>query len=213
MGRTAAVQGEGLRERGKREKLARIVEAARELFSTQGYAETTLRDVARRAEVATGTIFLYAKSKDDLLAIVFEREFAPAVERGLATLPAADIEVQLLHMFKVVGDLHARDVGLSLVFVRELTFRREPPADGYVFTWHQSIHRIIDAAQARGEITSRWPAEQIGGVVLREWLMNQIRWLSGRFDHAHAEKDMQASLAILFHGLRPGRSTRGGTEP
>ena len=45
----------GLRERKKQEKLDRIKRAARALFSKRGFHSTTIRDVAARAGVATGT--------------------------------------------------------------------------------------------------------------------------------------------------------------
>ena len=196
---------EGLRERHKREKLARIVAAARELFSTKGYSETTLRDVAKIAEVATGTIFLYVESKEELLSIVFERELAPAVERGLATLPAADVEQQLLHMFKAVADLHARNTELSLAFVREMTFRKKPPieGDGYMHTWHTAIYRLVEAAQTRGEIEAAWSSRTVGFAALRLFLMTQAYWLSGRWGQADMEADLKTSLALLLRGLRP----------
>ena len=54
------VQAEGRRARKKREKAARIRTAARELFARHGYDETTTRSIAEAAEIATGTLFLYA---------------------------------------------------------------------------------------------------------------------------------------------------------
>jgi AcrR family transcriptional regulator len=35
----------------------RVLDAARDLFETQGYEETTVREIARRAEVAVGSVF------------------------------------------------------------------------------------------------------------------------------------------------------------
>src|SRR5206468_2835907 len=44
-----------------------IIEAATDLFSTAGYEETTIAQVAGRAGVAVGTVYLYFKNKQDLL--------------------------------------------------------------------------------------------------------------------------------------------------
>jgi AcrR family transcriptional regulator len=44
-----------------------IMEAARELFTTKGYESTTMSEVARKAGVAVGTVYLYFKNKNDLL--------------------------------------------------------------------------------------------------------------------------------------------------
>jgi AcrR family transcriptional regulator len=55
--------------RREREKLARqqdIVTAARDLFLTKGYHNTTLDDIARQAEFGKGTIYNYFSSKDEL---------------------------------------------------------------------------------------------------------------------------------------------------
>lgn len=55
-----------------------IIEAARDLFTTQGYETTTIADVAKRAGVAVGTVYLYFKNKNELLYGVkgdWEREF------------------------------------------------------------------------------------------------------------------------------------------
>ena len=53
----------GLRERNKAEKLQRIRKAARALFIKRGYDDTTMRDIAKRAEVGFGTLFTYASDK------------------------------------------------------------------------------------------------------------------------------------------------------
>ncbi|MDP1756885.1 MAG: helix-turn-helix domain-containing protein, partial [Pseudohongiella sp.] len=57
----------GLRERKKLLRLQRIVAAARELFINKGFNTTTIQDIAVEADVGLGTLYLYAKSKEDLL--------------------------------------------------------------------------------------------------------------------------------------------------
>ena len=58
---------DGLRARNKLDKLRRIKEAAQSLFIAKGFDDTTMREIAVRAGVGLGTIFLYAKDKRDLL--------------------------------------------------------------------------------------------------------------------------------------------------
>lgn len=48
----------------------RVLDAARDLFETQGYEETTVREIARRAEVAVGSVFTTFASKGDILSQV-----------------------------------------------------------------------------------------------------------------------------------------------
>ena len=65
---------EGLRERKKREKRARILASARALFAEQGFDETTARQICEHAGIATGTLFLYVTDKRELLLWVFEED-------------------------------------------------------------------------------------------------------------------------------------------
>lgn len=51
----------------KPDKREAIVEAARVLFTTEGYEATTIADVAKKAGVAVGTVYLYFKNKSELL--------------------------------------------------------------------------------------------------------------------------------------------------
>src|SRR6476661_3984301 len=44
-----------------------IIEAATELFTTEGYETTTIAEVAKRAGVAVGTVYLYFKNKQEIL--------------------------------------------------------------------------------------------------------------------------------------------------
>lgn len=76
----------GRRERNKLEKQARIVWAARQLFHRQGFAETTTQQIAVEADIGTGTLFLYAKCKEDLLIMVFKDEMLETVREIFARL-------------------------------------------------------------------------------------------------------------------------------
>ena len=72
----------GLRERHKLDKLERISAAAISLFGREGYEGTTLRDIAREADVALGTLSLYARDKRDLVLMIFNKVIPPLLERG-----------------------------------------------------------------------------------------------------------------------------------
>lgn len=51
-----------------------ITEAAVEVFAQKGFHQARVSDVARRAGVADGTIYLYFKNKEDLLLSIFEEK-------------------------------------------------------------------------------------------------------------------------------------------
>lgn len=75
------------RPRWRRRKESRpgeIAAAALELFVEHGYAATKLEDVASRAGVSKGTLYLYFRDKEDLFRAVVDRMVVPTVERGEA---------------------------------------------------------------------------------------------------------------------------------
>src|SRR5262245_4759931 len=77
----------GRRERNKRDKMVRIEQAARRLFSRQGFEATTIRQIAAAADIGLGTFFSYAANKSDLLVLIFQDEVGRAVERAFANVP------------------------------------------------------------------------------------------------------------------------------
>jgi AcrR family transcriptional regulator len=79
----------GRRERAKKEKIERIMTAARELFAEHGVSEVTTQQIAERADVAIGTLYLYASTKAELLIMVQNDKFADAIDEGLAAANAA----------------------------------------------------------------------------------------------------------------------------
>lgn len=68
-------------------KSIRIIEAATKIFANKGFYNSTIADVAKAADVAEGTIYLYFKNKDDLLISIFEHSidlFIQAVTEKLS---------------------------------------------------------------------------------------------------------------------------------
>ncbi len=63
----------------KPDKKRRILDAAMELFARKGYEKTTISDIASRAHVGKGTIYVYFDSKSDIL-----REILAELAKGLA---------------------------------------------------------------------------------------------------------------------------------
>ncbi len=74
---------------------ARILDAAGELLLAFGYRRVTVDDVAHRAGIGKGTIYLHWSSKLELFATVLMREAAALTEAQLARLRADPAEVQL----------------------------------------------------------------------------------------------------------------------
>jgi AcrR family transcriptional regulator len=83
----------GRRERAKQQKQDRIMMAARTLFAEHGIGGVTTQQIADRADVAIGTLYLYASTKAELLIMVQNVKFAAAIDEGIAAADLAGASV------------------------------------------------------------------------------------------------------------------------
>src|SRR5436853_3113384 len=65
-----------------------ILRAAIDVFASRGFFNAQVADVARAAGVAAGTVYLYFRSKDDLLVSIFERTMRDTLAEGQASVAA-----------------------------------------------------------------------------------------------------------------------------
>jgi AcrR family transcriptional regulator len=82
------VDGVGLRERKKARTRAAIQRAALRLFREQGFAATTVEQVAAAAEVSPSTVFRYFAGKDDLAVLDEHHSLAAVLPRLYRGQPA-----------------------------------------------------------------------------------------------------------------------------
>lgn len=137
----------GRRERNKQQKLERITAAASELFAERGIDDVTTQQIAERADVGTGTLFLYAKTKGELLLLVQNAHYAVALENGIAA--AAQITETLdaiMALLRPIIECNRVQIENGRVYLREMVFG--DPADAN----HAEALRIVggteDAAAA-----------------------------------------------------------------
>jgi TetR/AcrR family transcriptional regulator, fatty acid metabolism regulator protein len=118
---------------GKRESILR---AATRVFARNGYFNSKVADIAREAEVADGTVYLYFKSKEEILHSIFDQNMAEAIAAGRVLIaklrdPGEKLRrIAMLHLERLGAD---RD--LAVVFQVELRgstkFMQEFSAAGF----------------------------------------------------------------------------------
>jgi TetR/AcrR family fatty acid metabolism transcriptional regulator len=103
------------------DKREAILAAATKVFAGKGYFSAKVADIAAEAGIADGTVYLYFKSKDEILHSIFDRAMAEFIAEGRRELteiaePSARIKrIAELHLEKLGAD---RD--LAVVFQVEL---------------------------------------------------------------------------------------------
>lgn len=206
----------GLRERGKREKRRRIQNAARAVFAEKGFAAATTREIAARAEVATGTIFLYARDKHELLMMIVNDALDEMIERAFTTLPAgAPLLDQLVHVFAIRYDYWTRDVSLSRHYFHEAYPALTSPRDGHteIGRFHDRRSRTIDGLaaivathQRNGDVDATLDCELAAHLIFDVYVGENRKWLSGpnpTLDGGVAQFRRVLALAIASFTTRP----------
>src|SRR5262252_6412776 len=98
-----------------------ILRAAIDVFAERGFFNAQVADVARAAGVAAGTVYLYFKSKDDLLVSIFERSMRDGLEEGVAAIrDVSDPIERLRRLARMHLTRLGRDRNLAIVFQVEL---------------------------------------------------------------------------------------------
>jgi len=113
----------GRRERQKQEKLERITAAASGLFAERGVDEVTTQEIADAADIGTGTLFLYAKTKGELLLLVQNAHYADALERGRAAAEKERTALDaVLALIAPVVECNRRQIDNGRTYLREMVF-------------------------------------------------------------------------------------------
>lgn len=205
----AADKAKGRRELNKEDKLRRIKAAARALFTTKGYDETNMREIAERAGVALGTPFSYAADKRDLLFLTLNDELEDvAVRAAEAVKERAPVRDNLLNAFRVVYAFFGREPRLARLALREMQFYQAgPQAARFMQTRDRMISlavHSIEIAQRNNEIARSEDAQLVGMVVfssfqmaVRLWLMREQR----RVDDG--VRELARFIDVILRGLAP----------
>ena len=118
-----ASQPVGRRERNKQQKLDRITAAASELLAAHGIEDVTTQQIADKADIGTGTLFLYAKTKGELLLLVQNAHYAEALQRGradAATIPG--VLDAVLAIVRPIVECNRVQVDNGRTYLREMVF-------------------------------------------------------------------------------------------
>lgn len=151
----------GLRERHRIDKLQRITTAAINLFGRHGYDGPTMRDIARDADVALGTLTLYARDKRDLILLIFSRLVPPLFTRGrLEAVEAESLVDAAVAFFKPCYVAYADEVTLFRVVLGQIysgpssVLAEENDAIRVEVLGHLAdiIRRAIDEGRCRADV-------------------------------------------------------------
>lgn len=200
---TARQASQGTREARSAERRQAILTAALDEFSARGFEAARLDDVAKRAGVAKGTIYLYFRDKQSLFQELIRAMLTPIVgtieAMGQADIPAAKLADTIVELFvREIYETRRKDV-IRLMIAEGRRFPKLAE-----FYYREVLSRVVTAvrviltrAAAHGEV----PAElaQFPQIIAAPGLI-AIIWngLFERFEPLDVRAMMKAHLALLF---------------
>lgn len=184
------------------QRRADILQAARAVFAEQGFVGARIADIATRAGVATGTVYLYFESKEALVAALVDDllarlsvELCAVLDRPTSVAPVTETirtAIAFLANERDLLRLQRLDLGLNAL----APYR---PLAGYRQLWQELATRLA-ARMAKGQLRRYDPptmAAMLIGTV--EWV-TEIGLLRGDGDVAKYEATV---LQVMNQALLP----------
>lgn len=194
------------RELNKNDKLRRIKHAARELFIEKNFDEATTREIAQRAGVGMGTIFLYADNKRDLLFLIANDDLASITDQSTSEPPSGErIIDDFMRIFRLHYEFFGAQPELSRSMLREMTFydsgkqaRRFQTIRAHIL---QYLSAIVEAGRERGVIRRDQDAQFLAWLVFCIYQVELRRWISmGKPELKSGLNRLKSALLILLRG-------------
>ncbi|MDH5344994.1 MAG: TetR/AcrR family transcriptional regulator [Gammaproteobacteria bacterium] len=184
-------------QRRKEDRPAEITEAAMQAFSEKGYAATRVEEVAKRAGVSKGLLYLYFKTKEDLFKAVIKSFVSPRLDALIGHIESTELSAEaflrgpFLDFAKSLPKSHARRL------VRLLIAEGPKHPDLIAWYWENVVSRglaalrtIIEKGVRSGEFKPS-ALEDFPQLLMSPVLLSMI-WK--QLFEAHAPLDTDAML-------------------
>lgn len=198
--------GLGKRERAKVANREAILEAARMVFAELGYDVTTVRDIIRRTELASGTFYNYFRSKEEIYDAL-ARKTVLDFSRILKDTRKPDmsfanyIRCAYGAYFSFLAHKHSEVLKLREPHISFSGMRVDTPEMKVVFS---EIRKDIDEVLAQdgtlGIDTEYLTASAIG--IARELGECMLKRMSGTPDGPHLEEATEFATHLVLNGVR-----------
>ena len=193
----------GLRERKKRLRTQRILAAARHLFVHQGFQNTTIQDIARDAGIGLGTLYLYARSKEDLLVLVFRETLLDMIDSAYARIPAeVAIVDQVLSFFATHIAWHREHESLARTVLKELSFpgtaQRRDDVRVIMQATYARLTELLGRAQSRGQLAPDMASATVVSSIFGLYFHHLQGFLGGFIDEHAFEQSLRDGLLLFL---------------
>lgn len=190
-----------------------LLEAALAVFGERGFRQTTLEEVATRAGVSKGTVYLYYASKDDLFRAVIEKKVVVLLEDAelMAKTHAGTATELLVETVHRMWEAMSRPDIVCMGKLVQAELAHFPEVRQFFFDHVIQRHRrLLHDIAARGVASGEFRAESL--VILPRMVpsltmhLNQTHFLFGDLERkAPSRKALRdAVISLLLDGIAVG---------
>lgn len=197
----------GATKRRAGDKRDRILRAAITVFARKGFHATRVSEVARAAGVADGTIYLYFKSKEELLVSVFEDRISNLLgfmQEDLPRLPTAPDKLRAvidMQLGLLEGERELAEV--ITVILRQSTRLMKDFAAPKFLAYLDAIAKIVQEGQAAGDFRNDVSSHIAARAVFGALDGITLTWALGRAEQGALRRAATQLADILLRGLAP----------
>jgi TetR/AcrR family fatty acid metabolism transcriptional regulator len=189
---------------GKRELILR---AATRVFARNGYFNSKVADIARAANVADGTVYLYFKSKEEILHSIFDQNMAEAIASGRELIAnVSDPREKLRRIAKLHLERLGADRDLAVVFQVELRgstkFMEEFSAAGFA-EYLELLRTTIEAGQRSGAFRKNLNAKLMTKILFGALDEMATNWIISKRNYK-LEPMADVVMDVFLNGVSAG---------
>ena len=197
------------------DKPQQIIEAAVRVFARKGYFNSRVSDIAREAGIAAGTIYLYFKTKEDILITLFRDKmaaFVSALWTAIADEPDAVAKVR--HLVRLHFRMLEENPELAEVVQVELRHGQKffrGPATQEIAAYFALIGEVLEAGVAEGRFRSDLPVKVATKMLFGAMDQMATSWVLGKRGY-HLVDTADAVADLFLQGVAAGRPGAAATK-
>ena len=195
------------REEKKQKTRQAIVHAAINLFSTNGFENTSVEELARVAGVGKGTIYGYFQTKKEILHAFCEYELEQIHKKLVSqTNPDAPILEQMLTIYMTEFNHVTQNKEFGRIFMRQTVFPDESDIKSHLEIedkYFELLFPIMEKAKERGELRKEIEPLHLTAHFYSLYVLLMSAWYSGRIPVSEVGSAMELLFRQTLEGLQP----------
>ena len=174
--------------------------AASELFAEHGVEEVTTQQIADKADIGTGTLFLYAKTKGELLLLVQNAHYAEALARGRAAAESIpDVLDAVMAIMQPIIECNRTQIANGRTYLREVAFGDpEEPHHGEALAITAQTEEAIAAVLVRDDSIGAEDAATLAHIVSAISFLSMAANADASVSDAAVVEDVRTQVSAIL---------------